>query len=115
MTDDKEENDDKIKDFVLRNIYYNEQTGFQNQYRTYKAAKARLSSITPEFVKIWFSKQKTSNSSRVKDSTLILSMGPTKKLLLIWLISAVIISTIGVMVIFLLLWILLLSSHGQSL
>ena len=37
MTEDKE--NDKIKDYVLRDIYYNQDTGFQNQQRTYKAAK----------------------------------------------------------------------------
>jgi hypothetical protein len=56
MTDDKKENN-KLKDFVLRDIYYNEKTGFQNQARTYKAAKARLSDITPEYVKEWLGKQ----------------------------------------------------------
>ena len=30
MTDDKEENYDKVKDFVLRDIYYNQKTVFQN-------------------------------------------------------------------------------------
>jgi hypothetical protein len=58
MTDDKEEND-KLKEFVLRDIYYSEKTGFQNQARTYKAAKARLSDITQEYVKQWFSRQKS--------------------------------------------------------
>jgi hypothetical protein len=56
MTEDKE--NDKIKDYVLRDIYYNQDTGFQNQQRTYKAAKKRLSDITPEYVREWFSKQK---------------------------------------------------------
>ena len=56
MTEDKE--NDKIKDYVLRDIYYNQDTGFQNQQRTYKAAKKRLSDITPEYAREWFSKQK---------------------------------------------------------
>ena len=34
---DDDEND-KLKDFVLRDIYYNENTGFQSQQRTYEAA-----------------------------------------------------------------------------
>ena len=38
MTDDTEENN-RLKDSVLRDIYYNQDTGFQNQQRTYKAAK----------------------------------------------------------------------------
>ena len=57
MTDDKEENN-KLKDYVLRDIYYNKKTGFQNQNRTYTAAKERLSDITPEYVKEWFGRQK---------------------------------------------------------
>ena len=58
MTDDNKDNDE-LKKFVLRDIYYNEKTGFQNQARTYKAAKARLSDITQEYVKQWFSRQKS--------------------------------------------------------
>ena len=57
MTDDKEEIN-KLKEFVLRDIYYNEATGFQNQARTYKAAKKRLSDITTDYVKEWFGRQK---------------------------------------------------------
>ena len=57
MTDDKV-NDDEVKDFVLRSIYYDQETGFQNQKRTYEAAKKRLSDITPEYVGQWFKKQK---------------------------------------------------------
>ena len=58
MADNKAENNDKIKDFVLRDIYYNQSTGFQNQKRTYEAAKKRLSDITPTYVKDWFQRQK---------------------------------------------------------
>ena len=58
MTEKKDEND-TLKDYVLRDIYYNEKTGFQNQKRTYEAAKKRLSDITPAYVKDWFSKQKS--------------------------------------------------------
>ena len=61
MTDDKE-NYDEIKNFVLRDIYYNENTGFQSQQRTYEAARKRLSDITPEYVKEWFSRQKISTA-----------------------------------------------------
>ena len=49
---------DSVKDFVLRDIYYNKQTGFQNQKRTYEAAKKRLANITPAYVKAWFERQK---------------------------------------------------------
>jgi len=59
MTDEKEENHDKLKDFVLRDIYYNQSDGFQNQRRTYEAAKKRLSDITPAYVSDWFKRQKT--------------------------------------------------------
>ena len=58
MTDNKEETHYKIKDFVLRDIYYNQSTGFQNQKRTYEAARERLSDITPAYVGEWFKKQK---------------------------------------------------------
>ena len=59
MTDTKLQGDsDQVKDFVLRSIYYNQETGFQNQKRTYEAAKKRLSDITPEYVAQWFKKQK---------------------------------------------------------
>ena len=50
MTEDKSENN-KIKDFVLRDIYYNQDTVFQNKQRTYKSAKERLADITPAYVK----------------------------------------------------------------
>ena len=59
MTDDKEENYDKVKDFVLRDIYYNSASGFQNQKRTYEAAKKRLSDISLNYVKDWFQRQKS--------------------------------------------------------
>ena len=59
MTDDKEENYDKLKDFVLRDIYYNQSTGFQNQKRTYESAKKRLSDISLDYVKDWFQRQKS--------------------------------------------------------
>jgi len=59
MTDEKEENYDKIKDFVLRDIYYNQSTGFQNQKRTYDLAKKRLSDISLDYVKDWFQRQKS--------------------------------------------------------
>ena len=42
----------------MRDIYYNEKTGFQNQRRTYVAARKRLSDITPEYVEEWLGKQK---------------------------------------------------------
>ena len=58
MTDDKEKENNQLKDFVLRDIYYNEKTGFQNQKRTYEQAKKRLSDITPAYVSEWFKKQK---------------------------------------------------------
>ena len=64
MKDDKENYDD-IKNFVLRDIYYNENTGFQSQQRTYEAAQKRLSDITPQYVKEWFSKQNPSNLSLI--------------------------------------------------
>ena len=114
MTDDKEENN-KLKDFVLRDIYYNEKAGFQNQKRTYEAAKKRLSDITTNYVKQWLGRQKGNNSSHIEVSIFVSSMDPTKKLLLILLISAVILSTIGVMVVYLLLWMRLLSLHVQCL
>ena len=56
MTEDKE--NDTLKDFVLRDIYYNKQTGFQNQKRTYEAAKKRLGDIKPAYVKSWFDRQR---------------------------------------------------------
>ena len=59
MPDDKEENYDKVKDFVLRDIYYNSASGFQNQKRTYEAAKKRLSDISLDYVKDWFQRQKS--------------------------------------------------------
>jgi hypothetical protein len=49
---------DSVKDFVLRDIYYNKKTGFQNQKRTYEAAKQRLGDITPAYVKLWFDRQR---------------------------------------------------------
>ena len=57
MTDSKP-SDDEVKDFVLRSIYYDQETGFQNQKRTYELAKKRLSDITPKYVSQWFDKQK---------------------------------------------------------
>ena len=51
-------NDDEVKDFVLRSIYYDQETGFQNKKRTYELAKKRLSDITPAYVSQWFDKQK---------------------------------------------------------
>ena len=57
MTDDKV-NDDELKKIVWRDIYYNEKTGFQNQRKTYEAARKPLSDITPEYVKEWFGRQK---------------------------------------------------------
>ena len=45
MAEEAENN--KLKDFVLRDIYYNPDTGFQSQRETYKAARKRLSDITP--------------------------------------------------------------------
>ena len=59
MTDEKEENHDKLKDFVLRDIYYNQSDGFQNQRRTYEAAHQRLSDIAPAYVSDGFKRQKT--------------------------------------------------------
>jgi len=56
MTETKDEND-RLKDFVLRDIYYNQKTGFQNQKRTYEQAKKRLGDITPAYVKSWFERQ----------------------------------------------------------
>ena len=50
---------DSVKYFVLRDIYYNKKTGFQNQKRTYEAAKKRLGDITPAYVKGWFERQKS--------------------------------------------------------
>ena len=70
MTDDKEENN-KLKDYVLRDIYYNKKTGFQNQYRTYTAAKERLSDITPEYVKEWFGKAERSTTQTIQGIQLL--------------------------------------------
>ena len=55
----KKEKYDKLKDFVLRDIYYNQSTGFQNQKRTYESAKKRLSDISLDYVKDWFQRQKS--------------------------------------------------------
>ena len=114
MTDDKEENN-KLKDYVLRDIYYNKKQDSriniehtQQQRNAYPISHLSMS-------KSGSVGRKGNNSNHTRDSTLILSIHPTKRLLLIWLISAVTLSTIGVMVIFLLLWTLLLSLHGQSL
>jgi len=112
MTEDKE--NEKIKDYVLRDIYYNQDTGFQNQQRTYQAAKKRLSDITPEYVREWFSKQK--GQQRHTGGLILISwIDHPKRLLLIWLISAVMLSIIGVTVIFLSLWTHSRNSHGPYL
>ena len=49
---------DSVKYNVLRDIYYKNKTGFQNQKRTYEAAKKRLGDITPAYVKGWFDRQR---------------------------------------------------------
>ena len=57
MTDETE--NDTLKDYVLRDIHYNQDTGFQSQRRTYEAAKKRSSDISLDYVQDWFKKQKS--------------------------------------------------------
>ena len=113
MTEDKEDN--QIKDHVLRDIYYNQDTGFQNQQRTYKAAKKGYQTSHRNMYVSGLVSKRVSNLSHTGGLILTSWINHPKRLLLIWLISAVMLSIIGVTVIFLSLWTHLRNSHGPYL
>ena len=89
MTDDKEENNDKLKYFVLRDIHYNQSTGFQNQKRTYEAAKSVYPTSHQDTSVNGSRNKRGSSLSHIGASIRTLLIGHSRKLLLIWLISAV--------------------------